>query len=73
MRRWDGDLLARLRDRANLYSKAIEAIDQLLADEATEAELLRRGAGAELILERLRQSGVLPDAHPLAVNSSRKP
>lgn len=52
-RRWDGDLLRTLSADPGVYAIAIEAIDNDIAEEATDAELRRRGAGCALVLERV--------------------
>lgn len=50
-RRWD----AELRDMGwDAYGAVVNAITPEIADEATAAEMQRRGAGRQLILERLR-------------------
>lgn len=52
-RRWDKDLLDHFKGQAKEYSRVVEAIDQTLSDTATDAELKRRGAGIELILQSI--------------------
>lgn len=49
-RRWDKDLLDHFRGQPNEYSKAVEAIDSGLSDQATDAEFKQRGAGIDVIL-----------------------
>jgi hypothetical protein len=56
-RRWDKDLLDHFRGRANEYSRVVEAIDQQLAEQATDAELQRRYGGLELILRTIATKG----------------
>ena len=52
-RRWDHDLLQHFRNTANEYACAVEVIDKALAEQASDAELQRRGAGLELILRSI--------------------
>jgi hypothetical protein len=57
-RRWDKDLLDHFRGRATEYSKAVEAIDNVLSCRATEAELKQRGEGIRVILEAVAMDGL---------------
>jgi hypothetical protein len=68
LRRWNDDLLRRLRDRPEIYETAVQLIDVRLQSDATAAEMRTRGAGIELILELLRRklNGSSRGAIPLA-------
>jgi len=57
-RRWNSQLVARLRDRPELFEQAIDAIDQQLQDGATAAEIARKGAGLPYILDQLIKRGL---------------
>jgi hypothetical protein len=54
-RRWSTDLIRQFASDPENHAKIIEAIDASLQDKATQAELLRRGAGIELILRDVRR------------------
>ena len=56
--RWNSALLRKLVDRPDLYALVIEAVDPDLQRKATEAELLRKGAGLGLIIKELKNRGL---------------
>ena len=60
-RRWSTDLLERFRSDPEAYAYAIERIDRSLQDDATMAEMRRRGAGIELIVNRLSLPAIARD------------
>lgn len=57
-RRWNYALLVRLREKPELYAQAIDALDPALQQEATEAELARKGAGLRYVLHLLIARGL---------------
>jgi hypothetical protein len=54
-RRWSTDVIRQFASDPETHAKIIGVIDADLQEKATQAELLRRGAGIELILRRLRR------------------
>ena len=52
-RRWSTDLIRQFASDPETHAKIIGAIDADMQDKATRAELLRRGAGIELILRNV--------------------
>lgn len=60
LRRWNADLLDRLRDTPDVYAHAVELIDEALQAAVTAAEMRRHGAGVDLILRSLQAAAAPP-------------
>jgi hypothetical protein len=63
LRRWNTDLLNRFRS-APAYAVIIEALDPELQNQATQAELMRRGGGFACVLRELALRNVLSPHEP---------
>jgi hypothetical protein len=53
-RRWSEDIWKQFASRAGVYAAVVDFIDEALRSAATDAELRKRGAGLDLIVERFR-------------------
>ncbi|MCU1328255.1 MAG: helix-turn-helix protein [Bryobacterales bacterium] len=53
-RHWSEDLWKKFANRVGVYAALVDFIDEALRSAATDAELRKRGAGLDLIVERFR-------------------
>jgi hypothetical protein len=62
-RRWSERLTRLLHDHEALHARVLAAIDTTLAEAATDAELKRRGAGFQRIVDELQARDIaIPSA-----------